>query len=96
VSYSLKSLRRGERYRYGIILYDKYHNATAVKHLVDVIVPAIPTFDVKNGVLHVHPIGIRFSISGLPKDAVAYEIVRCGKDLSNMSTIMQCVISRPV
>lgn len=97
VSYSLKSLRRGERYRYGIILYDKYHNATAVKHLVDVIVPNIPTFDVTDdGVLHVHPIGIRFSISGLPKDAVAYEIVRCGKDLSNMSTIMQCVISRPV
>lgn len=100
VSYSLKSLRRGETYRYGIVLYDKYHNATAVKHLKDVDVPnanQIPAFSIdNNGKLHVHPIGIRFNISNLPDDVVAYEIVRCGKDLSNMSTIMQCAISRPI
>lgn len=99
VSYSLKSLRRGETYRYGIILYDKYHNATAVKHLDDIDVPTIeqiPSFSTTDGKLHVHPIGIRFNINNLPADAVAYEIVRCGKDLTNMSTIMQCVISRPI
>ena len=100
VSYSLKSLRRGETYRYGIVLYDKYHNATAVKHLEDVDVPSasqIPAFSIdNNGKLHVHPIGIRFDIDNLPDEVVAYEIVRCGKDLANMSTIMQCVISRPI
>lgn len=99
VSYSLKSLRRGETYRYGIILYDKYHNATAVKHLYDIDVPTIeqiPSFSTTGGKLHVHPIGIRFNVKNLPADAVAYEIVRCGKDLTNMSTIMQCAISRPI
>lgn len=99
VSYSLKSLRRGETYRYGIILYDKYHNATAVKHLDDIDVPTIeqiPSFSTKGDKLHVHPIGIRFNVNNLPADAVAYEIVRCGKDLTNMSTIMQCAISRPI
>ena len=96
VSYTLKSLRRGETYRYGIIFYDKYHNATAVKHLRDIDIPNIPAFEYKGDQLHVYPLGIEFKITSLPQDAVAYEIVRCGKDLTNMSTIMQCVISRPI
>lgn len=100
VSYCLKSLRRGETYRYGIIFYDKYGNATAVKHLKDVQIPdtsKIPTFEYSDGELYVYPIGIRFNIN-IPQDSgiVAYEIVRCGKDLSNMSTITQCAISRPI
>lgn len=100
VSYCLKSLRRGETYRYGIVFYDKYGNATAVKHLKDIQIPSIeqiPSFKYTDGKLYVFPIGIRFNIN-MPEDSniVGYEIVRCGKDLSNMSTIMQCVISRPI
>jgi len=109
VSYALKSLRRGETYRYGIILYDKYGNASAVKHIGDIKAPdfnEIPPFSnfesanisAENSSLHVFPLGIRFHVdtSDLPQDIVSYEIVRCGKELSNMSTIMQGVISRPI
>ena len=101
VSYCLKSLRRGETYRYGIIFYDKYNNATAVKHLCDITVPGcdkIPAFKYEDDTLYVCPIGIRFKNINIPQNSniVSYEIVRCGKDLSNMSTIMQCVISRPI
>lgn len=39
VSYYLKSLRRDEVYRYGIILYDKYGQASPVKWISDIRTP---------------------------------------------------------
>ena len=110
VSYSLKSLRRGETYRYGIILYDKWNNATAVKHIADIQVPDInklPIFDkaqypIQQNLgdtqlpLCTYSVGIRFVVKNLPSWVESYEIVRCGRDSSNISTVMQCVVSRPI
>lgn len=98
VTYSLKSLRRGETYRYGIMLYDKNGYPYAVKHIADIPVPTAkqsPFFELKDGKLHVYPMGIMFDVN-LPPGIDRYEIVRCGRDESDMQTITQCVLSRPI
>lgn len=98
IQYTLKSLRRGETYRYGIILYDENGNASAVKHIGDIQTPAwsqnVP-FEYSEGKLNIKPLGIQFTVN-LPTSAKKYEIVRCGRDLSDISTITQCVLSRPI
>lgn len=97
--YALKSLRRGEKYRYGIILYDKDGNASAVKYIGDITTKSwseSTPFDIQNGNLVVHPMGIRFTVNNLPDTVSKYEIVRCGRDVSDISTITQCVLSRPI
>lgn len=43
VAYSLKSLRRGETYRYAIIFYDKFGFATEAKWIADITVPDLYT-----------------------------------------------------
>lgn len=99
LQYALKSLRRGEVYRYGIILYDQDGNASTVKHIGDIKIPSwnsnIP-FEYRDETLFVNPIGIEFTVRNLPDTVSKYEIVRCGRDMSDISTIMQCVLSRPV
>jgi hypothetical protein len=82
VSYSLKSLRRGEVYRYGIILYDEDGNSTAVKYIGDITIPSFkdsPTFKFYHHRLVVRPLGIRFTVN-LPEGIKKYEIVRCNRD----------------
>ena len=106
VTYMLKSLHRGETYRYGIILYDKQGNASPVKYIDDIKVPDITddngfweTFDCTDlNVMHLHvkPVGVEFTINNLPNDVVSYEIVRCSRTIMDTKTISQGVISRPI
>lgn len=102
VSYFLKSLRRDEVYRYGIVLYDKDGNASPVKHIADIRVPkssviGFETFIVDEyDVLHVYPLGIQFTVNNLPDEVIAYEIVRCPRTISDIATISQGVLSRPI
>ena len=97
VSYMFKSLRRGEKYRFGIIFYDKYGRSSGVVHLQDVEVDKDEFFEVKDGQLIVKPKGIKFEIIGsLPEGTVTYEIVRCGRSISDISTITQGILSRPI
>ena len=106
VSYALKSLRRGELYRYGIVLYDENNHPSPVKWIADIRVPdqyvnGFETFlshdkyGDGNIDLSVRPIGIEFKIKNLPDNVSAYEIVRCNRSLSDISTISQGVLSRP-
>lgn len=101
VSYLLKSLRRGETYRYGIILYDKDGNASPVKHIADITVPNALDNDFKtftydsNGQLLVHSIGLKFTVNNLPEDVVGYEIVRCGRTIEDTRCVSQGIISKP-
>lgn len=41
IAYNFKSLRRDEVYRYGIVLYDEYGNASPVKWIADIRTPNI-------------------------------------------------------
>lgn len=48
--------------------------------------------------LGVRPLGIEFKVdcSKLPKGCTGYEIVRCNRTLSDMATVSQGVVSRPI
>jgi len=96
VSYALKSLRRGETYRFGVILYDEKGNSSAVFHLKDVDVPEGLAWNVENNTLYANPCGVRITINNLPTEAVAYEIVRCNRGISDIKNICQGIISRPI
>lgn len=107
--YNMKSLRRGETYRYGIVLYNKLGQSSAVKWIDDITVPEIGSGDWYNTFnleqrgdnnnikdLKVYPIGIQFDVQNLPEDVVSYEIVRCNRSLEDIRNISQGVVSRPI
>ena len=109
VAYSLKSLRRDEVYRYGIILYDKFGHAYPVKWIADIRTPSIYTkgfepFFCKGHIedpapmydLIVRPLGIQFEVSIKSDQFTQYEIVRCRRGESDIATVSQGVISRPI
>ena len=104
VSYFLKSLRRNELYRYGIVLYDDMGNISPVKWIADIRVPDTntPGFEpfesstILGDKVYAYPVGVQFKIEQLPEHVIAYEIVRCGRSVTDVATISQGVISRPI
>lgn len=99
--YNHRSLRNGETYRYGIILYNKYGESSNVYHIGDVQVnkPYNQLFDVtQDNKLKVNNIHLRVSFSDdftFPEGTVAYEIVRCNRKEDDVINLMQGVLSRP-
>lgn len=101
----IKSLRRDEVYRYGIILYDKCGFASTVKWIADIRVPSVLWNGFESFYAHggddgtvdlvVRPIGVEFDVK-MPDGCIGYEIVRCPRKESDVATISQGVISRPV
>lgn len=101
----LRSLRRNEVYRYGIVFYDKYGRRSDVKHIADIKTPSIDDvpmfFSSDDNDLYALPLGLQFQIN-IPNKIktkygiVGYEIVRCEKTHSTSKILDQCVISRPV
>lgn len=112
VSYFMKSLRRNEVYRYGIVFYDNTGGISPVKWIADIRTPNIywKGFNAfvshgkvgdKNEDLVVRPLGIEFNVKTLPtlhngKKVIGYEIVRCPRTIGDIATLSQGVISRPV
>lgn len=106
-TYLLQSLRRNELYRYGIVLYDKYGQASPAKWIADIRTPNMtdPQFNIftsntmVNGTryeLVVRNLGIQFKVNHLPEGCVGYQIVRCARHEDDMATISQGVLSKPV
>ena len=106
-TYLLQSLRRNELYRYGIVLYDKYGQASPAKWIADIRTPNMtdPQFNIftsntmVNGTryeLVVRNLGIQFKVKHLPEGCVGYQIVRCARHEEDMATISQGVLSKPV
>ena len=103
----LKSLRRDELYRYGIILYDQNGSPSPVKWIADIRTPNVnidgfETF-VQNGVIDgqkygliTKPLGIAFKVSNLPEQCTGYEIVRCSRGEEDIATISQGIVARSV
>lgn len=97
VSYMFRSLRRGEKYRFGIVLYDEKGRSSGVCHIKDLDIDiAGDVFEIQNGRLIVKPVGIKFNIQSLPEGTEAYEIVRCGRSVFDTETVAQGVLSRPI
>lgn len=106
-TYLLQSLRRNELYRYGIVLYDKYGQASPAKWIADIRTPNMtdPQFNIftsntkVNGTryeLVVRNLGIQFKVNHLPTGCVGYQIVRCARHEEDIATISQGVLSKPV
>lgn len=103
----IKSLRRNEIYRYGIVLYDKYGQASPVKWIADIRTPNVTdqgfelmssntTVNGKRYELVIRDLGIQFLVKNLPEGCIGYEIVRCARHESDIATISQGVLSSPV
>ena len=77
----LRSLRRGETYRYGVVYYDKYGARSEVYKVADVDIPlqgadlVYKDGDVVNAVCA----GAKFEIHRPSSDVVGFQIVRCAK-----------------
>lgn len=104
VASNLKSLRRGELYRYGIIFTDSNGNKSNVKWITDIRVPGLyingfNTFEAGgiNTELGVNVLGVEFKLHDLDNyDIAQYEIVRCNRTVNDISIVSQGVVSRPV
>lgn len=103
----IKSLRRNEIYRYGIVLYDKYCQASPVKWIADIRTPNVTdegfqlmsSNTIVNGEryeLVIRNLGIQFMVKSLPEGCTGYQIVRCARHESDIATISQGVLSSPV
>lgn len=103
----IKSLRRNEIYRYGIVLYDKYCQASPVKWIADIRTPNVTeegfqlmsSNTVVNGYCYelvIRNLGIQFKVKSLPEGCTGYQIVRCARHESDIATISQGVLSSPV
>lgn len=103
----IKSLRRNEIYRYGIVLYDKYCQASPVKWIADIRTPNViekgfelmSSNTIVNGKryeLVIRNLGIQFMVKSLPEGCTGYQIVRCDRHESDIATISQGVLSSPV
>lgn len=103
----IKSLRRNEIYRYGIVLYDKYCQASPVKWIADIRTPNVTedgfqlmsSNTIVNGKryeLVIRNLGIQFKVKNLPEGCTGYQIVRCARHESDIATISQGVLSSPV
>ena len=103
----IKTLRRNEIYRYGIVLYDKYCQASPVKWIADIRTPNVTedgfqlmsSNTIVNGKryeLVIRNLGIQFMVKSLPEGCTGYQIVRCARHESDIATISQGVLSLPV
>lgn len=103
----IKSLRRNEIYRYGIVLYDKYCQASPVKWIADIRTPNVTErgFELMSSntivndnryELVIRNLGIQFMVKSLPEGCTGYQIVRCARHESDIATISQGVLSSPV
>lgn len=90
----LRSLKRDEVYRYGIVFFNKYGSRTNVQWIADVRTPSISEFNPLDANGNPQPIGILFTIKDNSKfmknnNFVGYEIVRCDKNDSYTRNISQ-------
>ncbi len=96
----LRSLKRGETYRYGIVLYSADGNRSNVYYIGDIKVPRMSEFPIYDD-RWIYSIGLEFKVTLDPQiikkyNIVGYEIVRCKKHDNYTRNLEQCVVSKPV
>lgn len=96
----LRSLKRGETYRYGIVLYSADGNRSNVYHIGDIKVPRMREFHIYDDKF-IYSVGLEFKVTLDPQiikkyNIVGYEIVRCKKHDNYTRNLEQCIIARPV
>lgn len=106
----LRSLRRGEQYRYGIVYYDKYGRRSDVKTICSVDVEPITSqqtmpfgIETINGqsILVAYPFGVNIKLpqitAGVNKnDIIGCQIVRRSSSDIYQDTLIQVALARPI
>lgn len=103
----LRSLRRGETYRYGIVFYDRYGRRTDVLKIGDVSISKISSTnlpfsnDIQNGNgFNVKPVGVQIDIPTPigegSSDIIGCQIVRRSSADIYQNTLLQVALARPV
>lgn len=108
----LRSLRRGEKYKYGIVYYDKYGRRSDVIALGDITMPKIYprspggliNYDSQNGnILSANVFGVRIGLpqplyqdGSVVQDIIGCQIVRRSSKDIYQNTLLQVALSRPI
>ena len=102
----VRSLRPGEVYRYGAVLYNSKGNHSSAKWIADIMIPqddyGVSTQQIGGTTYYAFKqIGIRFTINWSDilascPDCVAVEIVRCPRTASDRLTITQGIAGYPL
>ena len=99
-SYTYPSLKADELYRYGIVLYDKYGNASPVKWIADIRTPIeLPIYTNEFSDLTTSQRGLFFDVneqSLIDVGVTSYEIVRCIRSEKDIKNLSIGVLSRPI
>lgn len=99
-SYTYPSLKADELYRYGIVLYDKYGNASPVKWIADIRTPIeLPIYTNEYSDLTTSQRGLFFDVneqSLIDVGVTSYEIVRCIRSEKDIKNLSIGVLSRPI
>ena len=96
----LRSLRRGEKYKYAIIFYDKYGRRTEVMNLGEIDTPEYEEsrpFTCTDKLV-AHPIGVNIKIPQITNasDIIGCQIVRRSSSDIYQKTLLQVALARPV
>lgn len=101
----LRSLRRDEIYRYGIVFYTDKGTKSDVLWIADIRTPTIEEFPItkNDSYLKARPLGIRFEvkkpqiiINSSKQNIIGYQIVRCEKSPEFSKNLLQVALSRPL
>lgn len=98
-----RSLKRGETYLYGLVLYKKDGTHSDVICQQEITIPTektIPSwyYDNSTNTLFALPIGIHATVT-IPNtytDIIGYEVVRCEKTPATSKILLTSILSRPV
>lgn len=95
----LRSLRRGETYKYGVIIYYDDGSRSEVKPLANSIyIPDLNVVPVIKGEC-TWSVGVSININYEPtnnKIPIYFQVVRQEITRNNQNTVLQCILSRPV
>lgn len=96
----LRSLRRGETYKYAIVFYDKYGRRTDVANLGEIETPDYDEsrpFTCTDKLL-AHPIGVDIKIPQISnaEDIIGCQIVRRSSSDVYQKTLLQVALARPI
>ena len=106
----LRSLRRGETYKYGIVYYDSIGRRSDVLKIDDIEIPEIDNttqgklFSKNNDTkeVYAHPIGVKITLpqpkdsNGLIPNIVGCQIVRRSSKDIYQKTLLQVALARPI
>lgn len=103
ISSMCRSLRHGETYLYGVVLYKKDGTHSDVLCPTQITVPSeaqYPSWKYDNDTLYALPVGLQVTVDirNLPDrdDIIGYEIVRCEKTPATSKMLLTSILSRPV